>query len=474
MTVEIASIIVPAVDHDGGVLAGGQEKLRPEIGLRSLVFYALPSLPIAFLSLPVSLLLPTYYASTMGISLSAIGGFLLASRLADVVLDPMIGKWSDQTHSRFGRRKLWMWIGTPILMLGAALLFMPAVRPNGWYLLIASFVIYAGGSTVGLPYSAWGTEIVPSYHGRARLAGIREAAGVVGGLLAAVIPTITGAQGHGIDRFTMGIMGWVIIISTPLAVLAATWLVPETPTTLKPRVDWMSSLSGLISNKPFRLFCLTFVVMSIGSSVAGVTMVFYINAYLKAPTMVGISLLVLAITTVAAVPLWLKISHRIGKHRATALSIFLSMLLYGGVSPFLRPGDGLYYSVLLAFLGVASSGLSTLPLGIIGDVIDYDTLMKRQARGGIYWGVWSFAQKFAPALGIGVTLPLLTLFGFSANGHNTVSSLQSLKYIYCFGPVPFYTIAGVLFFLFPIDAKRHAVIVRGLVRLEKRAAAVTP
>jgi Na+/melibiose symporter-like transporter len=450
------------------VVAGPGDGGAAEIPLLSLITYALPSLSISFLFLPVSLLLPTYYAGTMGISLSAIGGFLLASRMADVVLDPMIGKWSDATRSRFGRRKLWMWLGTPILMAGAALLFMPPSRPNGWYLLFASFVIYAGGSTVGLPYSAWGTEIVPTYHGRARLAGVREAAGVIGGLVAAAIPAITGAQGHGVDRYTMGIMGWVIIVTTPLAVLIATRFVPEPPTRLLPRVDWASSIAGLIRNKPFRLFCLTFVVMSIGSSVAGATMVFYINWYLKAPTLVGVSLLLLAITTIGAVPVWLKISHRIGKHRATALSIFLSMVLYGGVTPFLRPGDGAYYVVLLGLLGAASSGLSTLPLGIIGDVIDYDTLMNRQARGGIYWGVWSFAQKVAPALGIGVTLPLLGYLGFSASGHNAPAALESLKRIYCFGPVIFYVFAGVMFLIFPIDARRHGVIVRGLARLEAR------
>src|SRR6202012_1792648 len=121
-------------------------------------------------------------AGAMHVSLAGVGGFLLLSRGADVVLDPMIGKWSDATRSRFGRRRLWMMIGTPLLMIGGAMLFMPMTKVNGWYLLAASFVIYAGGSTVGLPYSAWGTEIVHTYNGRARMAGIRRAAGGVGNL----------------------------------------------------------------------------------------------------------------------------------------------------------------------------------------------------------------------------------------------------------------------------------------------------
>ncbi len=441
--------------------------------MRQLLAYALPTLPIAFLGLPVAFLLPSYYAKTMGLSLSAIGGFLLASRLLDVVLDPMIGKWSDSTRSRFGRRKLWMWIGAPILMLGAWVLLMPPIRPSGWYLLVASFVIYAGGSTLGLPYSAWGTEIVPTYHGRARLAGVREITGVIGGLLIAAIPAITGLLGHpAIDRFTMSLMAWMIIVAAPVTVALATWLVPEAPVRLRARIEWLPSIAGLLQNKPFRLFCLAYVVQSIGSSVAGVTMVFYINDFLLAPKTVGPALFVLSITTILAVPLWLRISRRVGKHRATAYSIFLSMVLYAGVTPFLRPGDGLYYIVLLAVLGVASCGLTTLPLGIIGDVIDYDTLMNGQARGGIYWGVWSCAQKLAPALGIGITLNVLSALGYSATRHNSASALASVKYIYAFGPIVFYMISGVMLLYFPIDARRHAVIVRGLHRLERRAAAL--
>ena len=67
------------------------EGARREISNWKLAVYALPSIPIAFLFLPVSLLMPAFYASTMHVSLAAVGGFLLLSRSADVILDPMIG-----------------------------------------------------------------------------------------------------------------------------------------------------------------------------------------------------------------------------------------------------------------------------------------------------------------------------------------------------------------------------------------------
>jgi Na+/melibiose symporter-like transporter len=451
--------------------AGPEPRSAPDIGPGTLAVYALPSVPLAFLFLPVALLLPAYYASSMHVSLSAVGFFLLLSRSADVVLDPMIGKWSDGSRARIGRRKLWMWIGTPILMLGAFILFVPMIPVSGWYLLVASFVIYAGGSCLGLSYSAWGTEIVETYHGRARLAAFRETAGVIGGLLAASIPAITGAMGHGVDRFTMSIMAGFIIVLTPLTVWLSTTFVEEPPVTRPVHVAWLPSLKALFRNRPFLLFCVCYVAFTLGTSTASATMIFFINDYLKQPNAVGPALFVLAITTVGAVPFWLWLSRRIGKHRATAISLLVTMFIYGFITPVLRPGDGWIYVGLVAVLGASSSGFVTLPLGIIGDIIDYDTLKHRVPRGGIFFGVWSFAQKVAPAAGIGVTLPFLEWLGYAPGKHNSEHALLALKYVYCYGPVPLLVIGGVfLLFYFPIDERRHDIIRRRLIQREQRAA----
>ncbi len=440
----------------------------PDISIGKLAVYALPSIPLSFLFLPVALLMPAFYASTMHVSLAEVGGFLLLSRAADVVLDPMIGKWSDTSRSRFGRRKLWMMIGSPILMFGAFLLFMPLVPVSGWYLLVASFVIYAGGSCYGLSYSAWGTELVETYHGRSRLAAFRETAGVIGGVLAASIPAITGLYGHSVDHFTMGIMGGVIIVLTPLAAFIAIRYVEEPAVTRRIHVPWLPSLAALFRNKPFRLFCFCYVIFTIGGSVASATMVFFINDYLGQPSVVGAGLFTLAITTIAAVPFWLWVSRKVGKHKACGISLMITMALYGGVTPLFQHGQGWYYVALLAIMGSTSSGFITLPLGIIGDIIDFDTLVHSQPRGGIFFGVWSFAQKVAPAAGIGVTLPFLQWLGYHPGAHNGPEALAALKYVYCLGPVPFYVIGGTLLFFFPIDARRHGIIRRRLEQREMR------
>jgi len=445
----------------------------PEISNGLLSVYALPSIPIAFLYLPVAILMPAYYASALHVSLTDVGWFLLFSRGADVILDPMIGKWSDSTRARIGRRKIWMLIGSPILMAGAYLLFMPPVAPSGWYLLLASFVIYAGGSTVGLPYSAWGTELAETYHGRARMAGFREAAGVVGGFLAALVPAATGHYGHGVDSFTMSILGWMIIVLTPLTVLIAVAFVGEPPAKKRVEIKWLRAIPELLRNGPFFIFCGAYVLFNIGGSIANATMVFYLSIYLGGSTIVGLSLLTLAVTTVFAVPLWLWISRKIGKHRAISYSLLMAMAIFGLAVPLLHRGQGMFFVYIAAALGVVSSGYVTLPIGVIGDVIDFDTLKHRVPRGGLYWGMWSFAQKVTPVFGIAVTMQGLKWAGFNPSGHNSPEALLALKYTFCYGILPFFISGAILLLYFPLDSRRHAIIRRRLEQREARAQRLT-
>jgi Na+/melibiose symporter-like transporter len=354
-------------------------------------------------------------------------------------------------------------------MLGAFLLFIPVFPVTGWYLLLASFIIYAGGSTVGLPYSAWGTEILETYHGRSRMAAFRGVAAVVGGVFAAIIAAITGYFGHGVDRFTMAIMGATMIVLTPLTVWIAITFVAEPPVSLRIHMPWWPSLRDLFRNKPFRLFCLSYVIFTIGGSVATSTIVFLISDYFGQPRLVGAALLATAVTSVLSIPLWLRISRQIGKHRAIAYSLMTAVVLNAAITPFLQPGQGWRYVGLVAALGVIVSGSNILPLSMIGDIIDYDTLVHGKSRGGIYWGVWSFTQKASPAIGIGVTLWVLSALNFHGAGHNTHAALESLKYVYALGSAPFYLIGAAVLLWFPINERRHGIIRRRLASRERRA-----
>jgi len=432
--------------------------------------YALPAIPLSFLYVPLTALLPAFYAQELGLSLGSLGAFLLISRLLDMVIDPLLGRMSDKTRSRFGRRKPWIAAACPIVMIGAFLVFLPPAKTSGWYLLLATSVIYLGASMLGLSHSAWGAEIVESYHGRSKVAGFRETANVLGIVIASAVPAITGLQGHGVDRHTMGLMGWLVISMTPVSAYAALRWIPEPRVIPRPSVPWLATLVSLLANKPFRILCIGYVVLSIGAGITNSTLIFFISQYLGQPAIIGPTLLASFGCVLLGVPFWVQVSRRIGKHRAAGISLLVAALLSGVLVMQLRAGDGWYFVALMALLGATSSAFLTLPLGIMGDVIDYDTLRSGEVRGGLYFGFWAFFQKISPAIAVGATLPFLEFVGFKPRDVNSAAALQALKYVYCLAPLPFYLIGAWMFLHFPLDARRHGIIRRRLEALRGRSA----
>ena len=116
-------------------------------GIRQGLSYGLLGLPLAFVALPLYVVLPNYYARAFGVPLAALGLVLLAARLFDAVIDPLIGRWCDRLFSRSARAVLWFSAGCVLLLAsGFALLFLPVVRA-------AEPLFAAGASGACLPCS---------------------------------------------------------------------------------------------------------------------------------------------------------------------------------------------------------------------------------------------------------------------------------------------------------------------------------
>src|SRR3546814_2799921 len=71
--------------------------------------------PMAVIGLPLAIYIPPFYSGTLGLSLTAVGVILMLARLSDVIVDPFIGRWSDRTHTRWGRRRPWIVAGVIVM-----------------------------------------------------------------------------------------------------------------------------------------------------------------------------------------------------------------------------------------------------------------------------------------------------------------------------------------------------------------------
>ena len=86
--------------------------MKPTLSRTQLILFALPALVSVINHAPIAGIIPSLYASSFGLSLTTIASVLLAVRIFDAVIDPLIGYGSDRTRSRLGRRKPWVIAGT--------------------------------------------------------------------------------------------------------------------------------------------------------------------------------------------------------------------------------------------------------------------------------------------------------------------------------------------------------------------------
>ncbi|MFM8353885.1 MAG: MFS transporter, partial [Gammaproteobacteria bacterium] len=146
------------------------------IGRKELFLYALPSLPYSLAYMPVVNFIPSFYSADLGVPLAVVGFAIFATRLSDIVTDPVIGVMSDRTRSRFGRRKPFIAVGLPLLMLAVWMLFVPSQgMASGTYLLVWFLVLYLAYTLIDIPYRAWGAELSTDYDDRSRVKAWRGA-----------------------------------------------------------------------------------------------------------------------------------------------------------------------------------------------------------------------------------------------------------------------------------------------------------
>jgi GPH family glycoside/pentoside/hexuronide:cation symporter len=431
------------------------QPLRPAL----LAAYAAPALPGAMLLLPVYVHLPVLYADRLGLGLSLVGTLLLVARLWDVLTDPLVGVLCDR-GGRLGRRKLWLLAGLPLAMVGTGFLFLPPDGAGAIYLLGWTMLLYLGATMIQIPYLAWGAELSGAYHERTRISGWREGFTVLGTMVAAALPAVIGGD----IREGIGLLGILIMVLLPLCLLLALWRVPEPRQHGATASFSMAGLRTAWRNGPFRRLLLAWLLNGVANGLPATLVLFYVTHVLQAPNLGGIVLLLYFGAGIAAVPLWLSLARRYGKHRVWIGAMLWTCAVFATV-PLLGAGQTTAFLVVSALTGVCLGADLALPPAMQADVIDLDTARTRQQRAGFFFALWGMATKLALAAAVGIAYPLLDLAGFDPGAvQNDRGALFALAALYAWAPVVFKLAAIAAMWRYPITAARqerlHARIMR--------------
>lgn len=396
---------------------------RNPFGTRNGLAYGLLGLPLAFVALPLYVILPNHYAREFGVPLATLGAILLGARLFDAFIDPLLGRLSDRLFARSPGAVLGMGaIAALLLAAGFALLFFPLVNTPAALVAWASVTLmltYAGYSALSVSHQSWGAMLGGDERQRSRIVAWREGLGLIGVVLASVTPVAFGLPVTTALFFGLLALGWLA------------WTRADRPLRQPALHAGGASIWLPFQHAGFRRLLTVFMLNGIASAVPATLVLFFIQDRLQAPkNMEPLFLGSYFLSAALSIPLWLAVVKRIGLAPAWLLGMGLAIATFGWATQ-VGAGQTTAFVIVCALSGIALGTDLALPGALLAGVIQANGQSGRAE--GAYFGWWNFAIKLNLALAAGLALPLLALFGY-APGARDAQALDALLVAYCVLP----------------------------------------
>jgi Na+/melibiose symporter-like transporter len=388
--------------------------------------YGLLGLPLAFVALPLYVLLPNHYAREFGMPLATLGSVLLAARLLDAISDPLLGRLSDHLFGRSVRAVLAVGaVSAGVLALGLTSLFFPAVRGAealiAWA-LVALLITYTAYSQLSIAHQSWGARLGGDELQRGRIVAWREGAALVGVVLASVLPALLGLPVM-LSVFAISLLlGWWAWTRAPRPAVGGSCV---------DRPPQRASLWRPWGRPAFRRLLAVFMLNGIASAIPATLVLFFIQDRLQSPpAQEPMFLAAYFVCAALSIPLWLRAVARWGLARTWLAGMLLAITVFVWTA-FLGAGDALPFLVVCALSGVALGTDLALPSALLAGVVAAEG--DSGQHEGAYFGWWNFATKLNLALAAGLALPLLGWLGYTP-GIRSADGLQTLGLAYAVLP----------------------------------------
>jgi GPH family glycoside/pentoside/hexuronide:cation symporter len=362
----------------------------------------------------------------LGFSGLLLGLTYFIPKFYDALFDLIMGYVSDNTKSKWGRRRQYVLAGAIILGISFALMWQlyveNGVTYNFWYFLVISLIFYSGLTIFSIPYVAMGYEMSDDFHERTNIMATSQLIGQLAWVVAPWFWVLMADQSlfPSSDVAVRTLSVYVAIGCTILAAIPA-FFIPSKSTLNEnySPIDFKGILGSFgeikeglkasIEIKPFRKICIaTFLIFNAFQTTAGFSY-FIIKYYLFKgneegfglwPTLFGCVGAI--ITTVVVIPIVAKMSKVMGKKKAFLISQGISIIGYILLFLLFVPGKPYLFLFALPFFSFGIGSLFTLMMSMTSDVIDIDELNTGKRRegslGAIYWWMVKFGTAVAGLL----------------------------------------------------------------------------
>lgn len=435
----------------------------------------------------INVLVNPVFNIILGVNPAVLSTIVFIQRLWDAFVDPLIGQYSDNFRSRWGRRKPLIAAAAPLVaVLFFALWWYPAGASKdviAGYFLVTSLCFYGAYTLLTVPLAGLTLEATDDYHERTRTAAVVLGFGFGFSILSQWIfpfaqssyfpDTITGV------RWVAGICAVAFL----LAGLAPIFLCRERNyarvAAKQPKQALLPSLKAAASSAPFLLLMGTRLVASFGYNLVS-QLAAYMNAYyvfggkikeaFKTFAYIGSTFHIVAI--LGAVWVYPYLSRKLGKRRT--IQIAAGTLIVGCICKIFlyRPDQPWWQLIIIGCNGAALSGISLVSASMLGDIADYDEWRNGTRREALFCSLMLWIDKAGGAVGYLISGFILTAVGFHAElGAQTAATLAGMKWSYVVCPLAGAVLAIVLMHFYGLSEEKSYSIKRVL---KRRHAAIAP
>lgn len=464
---------------------------------KTMWLWGVGALADAWMIQAFALVLPIFNTG-FGLDAVLLSWALMVPRLIDGTLGPFIGHWSDNTHTRWGRRKPFLVItGIACAVIMAGIWWANPAWPKTWqfaHIMVFATFYYTVWGVYSLTHYALGYELTDDYHERSRVMAIRNVfmQVVVLGvswIYPLALNPVFGGEINGI-RVIGAALAVIILITSMFPVFACK---ERFVTSNRKPAPILRCMKEALRLKPFVIYLAMRFFASLGLVVFS-QLVFYVNVYhvcggkkVMATTIMAIATAITVGVTLLVLPLVPRLSRKIGKRQGviigSAVAVFQACLvpfLYTPDSAFLRWIAGLfpvlhlnvtatspYLQLLAAFLLAPLVAIGVvLREAIVPDICDLDELEHGERREGLFTAVVNFVYKMEVSLCVVLVGYMLAFSGFdqkaATQSAGVLSRIQWCAYL---PNIIFATLALILAIKLPITEKYMAKI---HVQLEER------
>ena len=370
----------------------------------------------------------SYLTTVLGIEAAIAGAIIFASRLYDLVIDPLMGHVSDRTVSKLGRRRVYLLWGALASFVTFVLLFnVPDIADATLrvvYVAVLLFLFNTAYTVFNIPYLAMPAEMTESYHERTLLMSYRVIFFTTASLLI-FLGTAALTKQFGVQT-GYNLFGWLIgggMAISMLVAFASSAKAPRTDRTEDVKVPLSSQIRLVFGNRPFTIYLGVKLLQLTAQASSNAALLFFGAYVIKNQQAMLIAFgSFFPVGTFLAIPAWVWLGKRIGKRNSFMLAaviysaVMLTWLLAGEGEPIWSLG------LRLTLLGAAVSGVLVAGFASLPDTIDYDRRRTGINREGVYAGLYSTMEKMAAAFGPLIFGAYLSSAGFlSSQGGEVVA-----------------------------------------------------